>query len=258
MTLGFVGTGTIAAAIVEGLYSTQAKDPIILSPRNAEMAAYLASRFANVQVAPTNQAVLDASDIVVLAVRPQILPEVVSELRFRPDHHVVSLIATVSLSYLRSVTAPAAVVTRAVPLPTVARRQGPTAMYPPNETIKALFDALGAAIELDSEDEFDAFTAATAVMASYFSFAGTVASWMERSGVKAATAHAYVSQMLQGLASAAAATPERTFAELADEYQTRGGLNEQVLRSLASDGFLVGVDSALDAVLARLQAGGSK
>jgi pyrroline-5-carboxylate reductase len=95
-------------------------------------------------------------------------------LRFRPDHHVVSLIATLPLEHIRSVSTPATRVTRAIPLPSVARRQGPTAIYPPSQPIKALFDALGTAIELDDENEFDAFTAATAIMASYFSFASTV------------------------------------------------------------------------------------
>src|SRR6266702_532682 len=80
---------------------------ITVSPRNAQVAAGLASRFANVQVAPTNQAVLDACDVVVLAVRPQVASDVLSVLRFRADHHVVSVIATLPLEYIRSVTAPA-------------------------------------------------------------------------------------------------------------------------------------------------------
>jgi pyrroline-5-carboxylate reductase len=182
MKLGFVGCGTIASAMVTGLCSTGSAGPITLSPRNAKVAAGLASLFANVQIAPTNQAVLDASEVVVLAVRPQIAFGVLSELRFRPDHHVVSLIATLPLERIRSVTRPAGLVTRAVPLPSVALRQGPTAIHPPSQPIKALFDTLGTAIELDDESEFDAFAAATAIMASYFGFASTISDWMTRNG----------------------------------------------------------------------------
>jgi pyrroline-5-carboxylate reductase len=258
MKLGFVGTGTIAAAMVEGLCGAGADIQVVLSPRSAAVGAALAARFANVRVAPTNQAVLDASSVVVLAVRPQIASEVLSGLRFREEHHVVSLIATLTLAYLKDATAPAALVTRAVPLPSVARRQGPTAIYPSDDTVKALFDRLGTAIALDSESDFDAFTAATAVMASYFGFADTVASWMQRNGVTDTKAHAYVSQMLQGLAGAAPAAPGRSFAELAGEHQTRGGLNEQVLQSISTNGRFVALDRALDEVLARLRAGPSK
>jgi pyrroline-5-carboxylate reductase len=253
MRLGFVGTGTIAAAMIEGLCATPGAGPIIVSPRNADIAADLAARFPDVRIAASNQAVLDGSDVVMLAVRPQIAREVLGELRFRPDQKVVSLIATVSLDDLRAAVAPAAQVIRAVPLPAVARRQGPTVIYPPDAAIKALFDALGTAVVLDNEGDFDAFTTTTAVMAGYFAFAGTVTTWMERNGIAAGTARAFVGQMLAGLAGAAAAMPDRSFAALADEHQTRGGLNEQLFRAIATDGQLVELDRALDGVLQRLQ-----
>jgi pyrroline-5-carboxylate reductase len=254
MTLGFVGTGTIAAAMIEGLCATSGAPQIIVSPRNADIAADLVARFANVRIAASNQAVLDESDMVLLAVRPQIAAEVLGELRFRPDHKVVSLIATLSLDYLRTAVAPAAQVIRAVPLPAVARRQGPTAIYPPDTAVGAMFDTLGTAVVLDNEGEFDAFTTTTAVMAGYFAFAGTVTTWMERNGIAADTARAFVGQMLAGLAGTAAAAPDRSFAALADEHQTRGGLNEQVFRAISVDGRLANLDQALDGVLDRLRA----
>jgi pyrroline-5-carboxylate reductase len=258
MTLGIIGVGTIAAAVVEGLQSTSASCPIVLSPRNEQRAALLASTFADVQVAPTNQAVLEASEIVIIAVRPQIAHAVLSELRFRPDQRVVSLIPAVTLDYLRSMAAPARSVTRAVPLPSAARGQSPTAMYPPDPSLKALFEKLGAVIELDREEEFEAFTTATAIMSSYFRFAQTVVAWMQREGVSEAKAHAFVSQTLLGLAGAATASPLNSFAELTEQHQTHGGLNEQVLQSLTAAGVFADLEHALDGVLARLVAGRPK
>src|SRR5260370_34315310 len=55
MTLGIIGVGTIAAAVVEGLQSTTARCPVVLSPRNERRASLLASKFAEVQCAPPNQ-----------------------------------------------------------------------------------------------------------------------------------------------------------------------------------------------------------
>jgi pyrroline-5-carboxylate reductase len=81
---------------------------------------------------------------------------------------------------------------------------------------------------------------------------------MTRNGVAAANAHTYVGQMLRGLAGAALAMPERSFAALAKEHQTPGGLNEQVLRLITCDGSFVELDRALDAVLKRLQAAASE
>jgi pyrroline-5-carboxylate reductase len=251
MKLGFVGTGTIAAAIIDGLGAAGTAASILVSPRNAEVAAALAERHANVRIAADNQAVLDGSDMVVLAVRPQVAREVIGELRFRPDHHVVSLIATVSLDDLRRMTGGSvATITRAVPLPSVARCQGPTAVYPPNQAIETLFGQLGTAIPLNDEADFDVFTSATAVMASYFAFAGTVTAWMERHGIADDAAYAFVAQMLRGLATAGS---DQSFAVLADEHQTRGGLNEQVVRAITTGGIVEPLDEALDAVLARLK-----
>ena len=255
MTLGIIGVGTIAAAVVEGLQSSSVECPIVLSPRNEQRASLLASKFAEVQVAPTNQAVLDASETVLLAVRPQIAHSVLSELRFRPDHRVVSLIPAVTLGYLRAITAPASSVIRAVPLPSAARGQSPTAMYPPDPSLKALFQKLGVVIELDREEEFEAFTTATAIMSSYFRFAATVVTWMQREGVAEAKSHAFVSQILLGLAGAAAASPQSSFAELTEEHQTHGGLNEQMLQSITAAGVFTELEHALDGVLARLVAG---
>jgi pyrroline-5-carboxylate reductase len=230
----------------------------VLSPRNEQKAAFLASKFAEVQVAPTNQAVLDSSEIVVIAVRPQIAHAVLSELRFRPYHRVVSLIPAVTLAYLRDITAPAGSVTRAVPLPSAARGQSPTSMYPPDPLLKSLFEKVGVVIELDGEEEFEAFTTATAIMSSYFRLAETVVAWMQRENVSAAKAHAFVSQILLGLSGATAASPESSFAELTEEHQTRGGLNEQVLQSITTAGVFTELDHALDGVLARLVAGRTK
>ena len=252
MRLGFVGCGTIAAAIVTGLNSSGHGQAIVVSPRNAEVAAGLARRFPNVTVAATNQAVLDACDVAVLAVRPQILAAVLPELRFRPDHEVISLVPVTSLAYLRSATAPAATVTRAVPMPMVARRQGPTAIYAATPVARRLFDSLGSTIELSDEKCFDAFTAETALMATYFRFLETAAQWLRARGVAADQADRYVRQLFWGLAGTALASPQRTLGELADEHQTRGGLNEQVRTHMEGKGMFAELTNALDAVLARL------
>ena len=252
MRLGFIGCGTITAAIVTGLNSSGHGEAIVVSPRNAEVAAGLARRFSNVTVATTNQAVLDACDVIVLAVRPQILAAVLPELRFRPDHQVISLVPVTSLAYLRAATAPASAVTRAVPMPMVARRQGPTAIHAPTPVARRLFDALGSTIELSDEKCFDAFTAETALMAAYFRFVETAAQWLRGQGAAPDEADRYVRQLFWGLAGTAMASPQRTLGELVEEHQTRGGLNEQVRTHLESKGMFTELANALDAVQARL------
>lgn len=255
MRLGFVGTGAIASAIVTGLNASGGeRDTILVSPRNADTAAALSAKFPSVTVAASNQAVLDGSDIVMLAVRPQVAAEVLSEVRFRPDHHVISLMAIVPLKNVAALVAPAAKVTRAIPLPIVAERRGPTVIYPPDPVAAAIFDRLGTTIEATSLDQFDAFSAATATMAPYFAFAGEIASWLTQRGVPEAGARRYVATVFLGLAHIAADQPEHSFAALAREFATRGGINEQVIGHLKERQALSALSDALDAVLRRMKA----
>jgi pyrroline-5-carboxylate reductase len=98
MKLGFIGTGEITSSIVTGLCSSVTMPHSIrLSPRNAAIAKKLANRFNGVSISSCNQDVLDHCDTIVIAVRPQVARDVLSELHFRPDHQVVSLAAALSL-----------------------------------------------------------------------------------------------------------------------------------------------------------------
>ena len=71
-TFGFIGVGTINAAVVQGLCTCDTPPKaVVLSPRNAEKAAALAASFPDrVRVAESNQAVLDAADWVFVATPP--------------------------------------------------------------------------------------------------------------------------------------------------------------------------------------------
>ena len=123
--VGIIGVGAIAEALTIGLCGFgDPRAEIFLSPRNEDISGRLALRFPSVKVASDNQAVVDGSKIVVLAVRPQVTEDVLGALRFRHDQQIVSLIATFSVKQLSPLLAPANQISRAVPLPPIAERQG--------------------------------------------------------------------------------------------------------------------------------------
>lgn len=255
MNLGFVGTGAITSAIVTGLNASDAgRDGILVSPRNAEVAAALAARFPNVAVAASNQAVLDGSDVVMLAIRPQVTVEVLSNLEFRPNHQVISLIAITPLERVSTLVAPASKVVRAIPLPMVASRCGPTVIYPPDPMAAEIFNRLGTAVAVESGDQFSAFSTATATIASHFAFASEITEWLARHDVPRDAAYGYVATVFQGLANMAVSQPQQSFTMLSGEFATGGGTNEQVLAHLKNTGALAAVSDALDAVLQRMRA----
>ncbi len=253
MTLGFIGTGALTSAIVTGLRSLEETPlPVLLSPRNRDIAADLASRHADVRVAADNQAVLDGCDTVMLAIRPQIARDVLSRLRFRHDHHVVSLIATLSREDIAALVAPANEVTRALPMPMIARRQGATIVCPPDPRMAAFFGKLGGVVEVETAREFDALSVVTATYASHFRYLDTIHAWLKGHGVPDAKGRDYIATLYKALAHAPDMTPEADFMDLSKDYATRGGINEQVLDDLTGAGVFEQLAQSLDGVHRRI------
>jgi pyrroline-5-carboxylate reductase len=83
--------------------------------------------------------------------------------------------------------------------------------------------------------------------------AEAVAGWMAGKGVSSDKARSVYGAMLVGLADTAAVHPERSFAALADEHQTAGGINEQVRGLLTEAGVMDEIGKALEAVAGRLR-----
>lgn len=252
MRIGFIGVGNIASAVARGLATaTPAPERIVLSPRNAEKAAVLAAEFASAVVAADNQAVIDGSDLVVLAVRPPAAETVLAPLAFRAGQKVVSLIAALPYARLCDLVAPALDVVRAVPLPPVARHIGPVALYPDDPTATELFGRIGTAVPVADERQFDALATVTATAAPYYAFLARLADWLAGQGVARDAATRYVAAVAHAIAADAAHAETQGFDGLIADVATPGGMNEQVLRMFTEADWFGPVDPALDAILAR-------
>ncbi len=254
-TIGFLDTGAISEAMIVGLMRSGGNDErMVVSPRNAAVASRLAKRFPDaVSVAPDNQSVLDASDVVVIAVRSQVVADIVPSLSFRPDHLVVSLVATVPIGRLEPWVAPATRVLRAIPPALVGHGQLVDRPHaPPDPIARELFDRMGSMIEVADESAFDAFAAMTSVMSAHFAFALEIVEWVAANGVEEANASAAVARILFGLAPTAMAELGSSFGRLAEEHTTAGGLNEQFCKHLEGKGVFEAIGSGLDDLLVRI------
>ena len=250
--LGFIGTGTITAHMVRGMQAAGLGWPVVLSPRNEGVARELAE-LPGVRVAASNQAVLDAAEGVVLAVRPQVAEGVVRGLRFAPDRPVISLIAALPIDTLRGWTG-VREICRAIPLPFVERCTGVTPVFPPQPVAMELFDALGTALPVQDAVAFDSYATASALMGTYFGLVDTACGWMAAQGIPEADARTYVAALFADLGATlrdTALTPEA----LRVAHSTKGGLNEQLHRVFAGQGGEAAVQAGLAAVLARVRDG---
>jgi pyrroline-5-carboxylate reductase len=157
LRLGFVGIGTINSALIRGLCTSEgAPLQIVVGPRNAEKAAALAIEFpSQVRQASTNQQVLDDSDIVLLGTPggADSLREVCSALRWRSDHHVISLVAGARYELLVELTQPAETATIALPLPPAEWHASTTKVFPPNPGVEVIMERVGTVLTFDSFEQ---------------------------------------------------------------------------------------------------------
>lgn len=250
---GFIGTGVITEAIIVGLMRSDLPvSRVTVSPRNPEIARGLAGRFDKVAVASANQAVVDASDIIILAVLPRMAGDIVRGLAIPAEKKIISLVAGTSHATLSSWTGhPATAIVRAVPLPFVATGEGVTAVFPSDAAAETLFNAMGTAVVCAGQNEFDLFAVATALMGTYFGILERAAGWLSANGFTEAKARDVLLPLFGSLAKFADASPALSFAELRNHFSTRGGLNEQVFADFEASGGSAALVKALDRVLER-------
>ncbi|PRX08367.1 UNVERIFIED_ORG: pyrroline-5-carboxylate reductase [Martelella mediterranea] len=254
MTIGFIGTGEITRAVVTGMSTVEGEKPtILLSPRNEQIAAELADRFENVEIAGSNQDVVDGSETVCLALRPQDGEAITADLKFGTAHHVISFMPTYSQARLSRIVAPATRITLVTPLPAVAFHGGPTPVFPPDEDTIEMFEPLGTVVAVETEAEYQALCVATASLAGAYAYYETIADWLQGKDVPGDKARAFSGAVFYALAATARNAPEMSFSELTHESATRGGTNEQVLTHLKENQVYTEFSKALDGIWDRFE-----
>jgi pyrroline-5-carboxylate reductase len=98
--IGFIGGGNMAEALIKGMVQARMKDIIVSEPRD-DRRAYLEKTYG-ARTTPYNKEVVTQSTIVIMAVKPQNMDEVTSEIApfITGDTLVVSIAAGIPLSYL--------------------------------------------------------------------------------------------------------------------------------------------------------------
>lgn len=248
MNLGFIGTGTIAKAMIEGTLQVSAEEKkIFVSPRNAQIANSLAEQFPQVKIAKDNQEIVEKSDVVFLCLRAQIAQEILSGLKFRPEQSLVSVVPTTTIKELKLWANGTADIYRAVPLPFVAKPSGmATPFYPANDFLNGFFQELGGAIVLTQEKELALFMVAGSMMGVYFHFLEGCRNWLETQGIAPEQARAYLSGLFYNLSCELAKSKDTNFCALEREFSTRGGTNEFLSKKFVEEGGIESLKKAIE------------
>ncbi|MBN8629663.1 MAG: NAD(P)-binding domain-containing protein [Rhodobacterales bacterium] len=247
-TIGILGTGHLAELMVRGLSGSGYR--LVLSPRNAEVAARLAAEHG-CEVADHNQAVVDAADGVFVSLPAASGAEELARLSFRPDQPVLSAMAGTRLAKLQSVIGPARGAVTMMPGYANAYRAGPSILCP-NDTFWHLFLAeTGPVTTFEDEASFTTAASFGAFSGASFGWMAHVISWFEAQGLPETTARALVAATLRGNAEVLL-REDCSLEDIVAAVATPGGISEMVLGTLSERGALGAWDEGLDRVLKRI------
>jgi pyrroline-5-carboxylate reductase len=251
MRIGFVGTGVISAAVIEGLCRVgdgETAPEIVVSPRSEAISKDLAARHPNVRRAATNQNVVDPADVVCLGVLPSQLPEVAGTLRFRDHQIVISFVFGADPEGIAAGIDADVRVCQAVPLPTAARREGPLLLYPSIPEARDVLAPLGTLIEPKDPAQMAAYALGGAQMSSFFAMAQEAIEGLAAHGAPHAGARDYMMSMFGALAGTGLATDVDELRLLPERHETPGGVNEACRQQLERVGWIAGYRSGIEAV----------
>jgi pyrroline-5-carboxylate reductase len=177
--IGFIGGGNMARAMLGGLLES-GHDPACLyvsDPSDAQR-KLLQELHSDLHVSATNVAVAENSDIMVLAVKPQIAMAVASDLESvrRPENQlVISVMAGITISALETALAPTRSIVRIMPNQPALVGEGMSVLVATVATGSAhreralyIAEVTGRAVWIEDEKLMDAVTAISGSGPAYF------------------------------------------------------------------------------------------
>ena len=176
--LAFVGAGNMARSLVGGLIA-DGWDPARISvsdPDETQLSA-LRSRFP-VRTATRNSELVETSDVVVLAVKPQVIRNVARELADTVQGHrplVISVVAGVRAADLQRWLGGDCALVRCMPNTPALVQSGATALFASHtvsadqkDVAESILRAVGLALWIEDESLMDAVTAVSGSGPAYF------------------------------------------------------------------------------------------
>jgi pyrroline-5-carboxylate reductase len=204
--IGFIGGGNMAEAMIKGMTAKGMKDIFVSEPRE-ERRRELAAAYG-VRTTSSNADVTSASDIVILAVKPQNMGAVLDEIAqaVTEEKTVVSIAAGITLAYLESRLKTKQLI-RVMPNTPALVQEGMSVMslcgcfYGPGvDTVKAILMSIGRVLVLP-EEMMDAVTAVSGSGPAFFAlFAEAMIAAGEKMGLSAADSSLLVAQTFLGTA----------------------------------------------------------
>jgi pyrroline-5-carboxylate reductase len=242
MRVGFIGGGKMAEAMIRGIVSSGSVSAgdVLVSDISAERCALLKETYG-VESCADNRKLVEASDVVFLAVKPQGLEPVLAEIAgsATPDHLIVSIAAGKRLAGIAATLAAARLVRVMPNLPATVGQgisvfcMAPGTTHADRDVMQELLGSFGKVAELP-EEQFDAVTAVSGSGPAFFAhFLALVIEAGEALGLAPDKANLLATQTMLGTAQLLAEQPLSP-AELVKAVSSKKGTTEAGMKKLAS------------------------
>jgi pyrroline-5-carboxylate reductase len=254
--IAFIGAGNMAAALIGGLIAdgTPPGD-ILASDPSAERLTALAG--SGIRTLDSNTAAAAQADVLVLAVKPQLLKAVCVELADTVQQHrplVISIAAGVRTTELAEWLGGEVALIRTMPNTPAMIQCGATVLFAgpgvsagQRDAAEHVLRAVGLTRWVDDEDLLDAATALSGSgPAYYFLFMEAMEAAAVELGLPADTAHLLTLQTALGAARMAMESTDSP-AVLRHKVTSPGGTTEQALKTFEDGGLRDLVERALSA-----------
>ncbi len=261
--IAFVGGGNMAQCLIQGLVkSGYPKTLIFVSTPHQEKVDLLKNKFG-INGTTDNVAFVKDAEIVVLAVKPQVMAGVLNELNSKisdfSNKLIISIMAGVTINRIGSLLNGASRVIRVMPNTPALIGYGMAGIYASENATKddkeyasELLGSVGKIVYVDSEQAIDAITAISGSAPAYFFY------FMECLAKKAMAynfsekdARAIIEQVALGSAEMVLRNQDKTLEELRAAVTSKGGTTYEALKVFSEENLEETVSKALDACCKR-------
>jgi pyrroline-5-carboxylate reductase len=256
LTIGFIGGGNMAQAIIRGLLNAgHPPANISVADPSVTQRTVISGIDEGLLVTPDNAYVAKSVEVLVLAVKPQLMAKVAADLgiQTRPAQQIiVSVAAGITLDSLRSWFGTNIAIARVMPNQPTLVGQGMSGLCATNNTdtaaraaVNYLLAATGQTVWFEDESLMDGVTALSGSGPAYFYLLMEIMQDVATElGFDTTTARLLSTQTALGAATVAAGTQDE-LAQLRERVTSPGGTTAAALESLESAGIRTIFRSAL-------------
>ncbi len=258
--IAILGSGNMGEALVKGLLRAGKTPPesLVCTDPRAERREELQKRYG-VQVSADNRAAAAQADLVVLAVKPQVIDALLDEIASAIDARklVISIAAGVPIAAIARKLGAGVRIVRAMPntpalvgAGAAALARGPHATQPDLEQALALFEAVGVAVVVE-EHHLDAVTGLSGSGPAFVFIAiEALADGGVKVGLARPIAMALAAQAVMGSAKLVLESGEHP-GRLKDQVTSPGGTSIAGVHALEQHGFRAALIAAVEAATKR-------